>query len=179
MGIRIAVTGHRPNKLWGYDYSHPSYVNMRNYFKTFLKNANCEVAISGMALGVDTVFALAVLDLKEEGYPIKLLCALPCLNQDCKWVEESRVLYHKILGRADEIAYITQETYTPECMQKRNEYMVDECNVLLAIWNRTSGGTANCVRYGVFKKKDIVITPPAQFAEWCEDNQDWLPQEFD
>jgi uncharacterized phage-like protein YoqJ len=32
-------------------------------------------------------------------------------------------------------------------MQVRNEWMVDHCNDLLAVWDGSDGGTGNCVRY--------------------------------
>lgn len=43
---------------------------------------NCDEAITGMALGVDTVFALAVLELKREGY-ISSRCN--CSDGCVKW----------------------------------------------------------------------------------------------
>lgn len=76
--MKICVTGHRPNKLYGYNLSDPRWQNLKGLFKHILKENNCEEAITGMALGVDTVFALAVLELKYEGYDIKLHCAIPC-----------------------------------------------------------------------------------------------------
>lgn len=77
-GLRICVTGHRPNKMYGYDIYNKQWTELKDKFKNFLKENNCNEAITGMALGVDTVFALAVLELKEEGYDIKLHCAIPC-----------------------------------------------------------------------------------------------------
>jgi uncharacterized phage-like protein YoqJ len=32
-------------------------------------------------------------------------------------------------------------------MQVRNEWMVDSSDGVVALWNGTAGGTANCVRY--------------------------------
>ena len=69
--------------------------------------------ISGMALGVDIVFALAVLELKREGYDIKLHCAIPCKNHSCKWIKESVDLYNDILSKADTVKLISDEEYKP------------------------------------------------------------------
>lgn len=76
--MKICVTGHRPNKLYGYNLSDPRWQRLKEQFKSILKENNCEEAITGMALGVDTVFAFAVLELKNEGYDIRLHCAIPC-----------------------------------------------------------------------------------------------------
>ena len=70
--MKICVTGHRPNKLYGYNLSDPRWQKLKEQFKQILKENNCDEAITGMALGVDTVFALAALELKDEGYDIKL-----------------------------------------------------------------------------------------------------------
>ena len=81
----ICVTGHRPDKLYGYDLTDSRWQNLKNIFKEKLIEMKCTNAISGMALGVDTIFALAVLELKKEGHPIQLHCALPCPEQCKKW----------------------------------------------------------------------------------------------
>ena len=61
----ICVTGHRPDKLYGYDLTDSRWQNLKNIFKEKLIEMKCTNAISGMALGVDTIFALAVLELKK------------------------------------------------------------------------------------------------------------------
>ena len=94
--MKISVTGHRPNKMYGYDIYNKQWAELKNKFKKLLVENGCTEAITGMALGVDTVFALAVLELKEEGYNIKLHCAIPCKNHSSKWLKESVELYNKI-----------------------------------------------------------------------------------
>jgi uncharacterized phage-like protein YoqJ len=42
---------------------------------------------------------------------------------------------------------VTDAPYRAELMQIRNEWMVDRCDLLIAVWNGTPGGTANCVAY--------------------------------
>lgn len=103
----------------------PRYIKMKKMFKERLVEMNAKEAISGMALGVDTIFALAVLVLKEEGYDINLVCAVPCQNHPCRWPEESQKLYQKILSQADEVVLVTDAPYSARLMRARNEYMVD------------------------------------------------------
>jgi len=47
-------------------------------------------------------------------------------------------------------------------MQKRNEYMVDNADIVIAVWDGTKGGTCNCVRYAKKLGKDIVIINPKE-----------------
>lgn len=65
--MKIAVTGHRPNKLYGYNLNNKKNIELKEKFKEILIENNCTEAITGMALGVDTIFALSVLELKTEG----------------------------------------------------------------------------------------------------------------
>lgn len=76
--MKICVTGHRPNKLYGYDLSDYRWQRLKEQFKEILRENNCDEAITGISIGVDTIFALAALELRESGYPIKLHCAIPC-----------------------------------------------------------------------------------------------------
>ena len=158
--MKICVTGHRPNKLYGYDLSDLRWQRLKEKFKQILKENNCDEAITGMALGVDTVFALAVLELKEEGYNIKLHCAIPCKNHSCKWMKESIDQYNDILSKADVVKLVSDEEYKPWLMQKRNEYMVDLADKIIAVWDGSKSGTANCVEYAKSKGKQIIQINP-------------------
>ncbi len=157
----IAVTGHRPNKLWGYNLNNLNYVKLKNIFKEMLRERNCTEAITGMALGVDQVFAQAVIELKDEGMNITLTCALPCLNQSSIWPNSSKILYDDILTRADNIVIVTRTNYTKKCMQIRNQWMVNRCDLLIGVWNGdSSGGTFNCLQYCDYMNKEkYIITP--------------------
>lgn len=161
----IAVTGHRPNKLWGYDLTHPYYLAMQRYFMEYLKEHKCTDAWTGMALGVDTVFAHAVLCLKYEGYPIKLRCAIPCKNQSSAWQDPSRNHYKEILSMADQVHMVTDKNYTPECMEIRNKFLVNHSDRIIAVWNRSRGGTGNCVHFAKRVHRPIDIIEPEYFEE--------------
>lgn len=155
--MKICVTGHRPNKIYGYDIHNKQWTELKKKFKKLLVKHNCDEAITGMALGVDTVFALAVLELKEEGNGnIKLHCAIPCINHSGKWNKESVVLYNYILSKADTVKLISDEEYKPWLMQKRNEYMVDLADKVIAVWDGSKGGTYNCVSYAEKRDKEII-----------------------
>lgn len=158
--MTVAVTGHRPNKLFGYDMNDSRYLALKDMMKDYLRKSGCSDAYSGMALGMDQLFAIAVLQLKNEGLPIKLHCAIPCANHSSRWSEDSKELYDRILAKADEVVMVSDESYKPWLMQKRNEYMVDRADIILAFWDGTSGGTGNCVNYAKKMGKKIEIINP-------------------
>lgn len=157
---KIAITGHRPNKLWGYSLNHYKYKLLSDRIIEVFNENDGTHAISGVALGVDTVYALAILDLKKYREDVTLECAVPCLNHSSKWFGESIKMYNDILEMSDKVTLVSNIEYNHSVMQKRNEYMVDECDVLIAVWDGTSGGSANCVRYAERMGKRIIIINP-------------------
>lgn len=65
-----------------------------------------------------------------------------------------------IINESDEVYYVSEERYTHWCMNKRNEWMVDNSDLVIAVWDGTKGGTANCVRYAVKQGKEITKLEP-------------------
>lgn len=153
-----AVTGHRP-KGFPWNYRDSGCVQHKKYLKS-LENAVRELIddgfdffISGGAIGADQDFAEIVLTLKKYYPHIRLEIAVPCPDQDIKWRENDKERYKRILKQAD-FVNILFTAYTPNCMQARNEYMVDKCNLLLVVWNgEKSGGTYNTHMYAKGKNK--------------------------
>lgn len=158
--MKICVTGHRPDKLYGYGISDPRYKELENILIDLLIQNNCTEAITGMALGVDMIFAIAVLRLKKQGYDIKLHCAIPCRNHSSKWTKAYQDLYNYILKHADIFKLVSDEEYKPYLMQKRNDYMVDNSDKIIAVWDGSKGGTYNCVKYAEKQRKEIIRINP-------------------
>lgn len=178
--MKIAFTGHRPNKL-GNDYDLKSLLIARIKHK-IIDHLNelhdtLPIFITGMALGIDTLAAKIAIESK-----IPFIAAIPFIGQDSKWLNKSQEEYCNLLSQAQSIylvdagEYLTYQQYllkrseyqglgkihlqySPAKMQKRNEWMVDQCDILIAVWDGTSGGTANCVKYAEEKKQIIRINP--------------------
>ena len=85
-------------------------------------------------------------------------------------------MYNSILARADKVVLVSDEEYKPYLMQKRNEYMVDETDKLVAVWDGTAGGTGNCVNYARKVGKEIIRIFPNEIRQMDKDGND---QEFD
>jgi len=109
-----------------------------------------------MALGIDTLFAKIAIRLN---WPF--IAAIPCIGQEKIWPNKSKDIYREILANPLCTRYLVSETgYNNIVMQKRNKWMVDNCDLLIAIWDGTSGGTANCVKYAQSIGIDIRIIDP-------------------
>lgn len=144
----VAGTGHRPDKLGG--YSHEARNRLVKLADTYLGAVRPEKVISGGALGWDQALAFAAIQLD-----IPLVLALPFEGFECKWPKESQEFLHSLMNPA-EVVFVSDPGYAAWKMQVRNQWMVDNCDAVLALWNGTDGGTANCVRYAEKKSKPIV-----------------------
>ena len=109
---------------------------------------------AGGAIGFDTMAAQAVLELKAQYPYIKLILALPCVNQTDGWEQSDIDENERIRVLADEVIY-TSEEYKKGCMHKRNRYLVDHSSLCICYMTRKSGGTAYTVKYA--KNKEIAI----------------------
>lgn len=82
----IVITGHRPQKLYNiYNIYHPFYIKIGKEIRKILLNkvkiltdGDKLILVTGMALGIDTIYALITLKLKKQ-YPgiIELWCPPP------------------------------------------------------------------------------------------------------
>lgn len=113
---------------------------------------------AGGALGFDTMAALTVLHLRQL-YPwIRLILVLPCPTQAIRWSVCDQQLYERIRQQADKVVYIS-DTYTSDCMLKRNRHLVDCSSVCVCYLTRTTGGTAYTVQYARQKHLRIISLP--------------------
>ena len=151
-------TGHRTQKM-------NSAYDKTEFFEKLKKQTRDEIVKAiendyktfyiGMALGFDMLVGEIILELKKE-FDIKLICAIPCPNQDRYWGEKDKEKYKYILKYADEVVYVSDKYFTG-CMQKRNKFMVDNSSLLIAYYNGTLGGTKQTIDYAMNKNKEIII----------------------
>lgn len=167
MGKKCCFTGYRPQKL--------SYLNQplsEEYQSLYLTLTECikgavklgyDYFISGFAEGVDLMAAEAVLNLKREGYDIKLEAALPAMNQTEKWDDLSRGIYYMLMDQADRRVCIDQVMDPYSCL-RRDEYMVKESDLVIAVFDGQKGGTAYTVNYARKKNRNLWIIDPQNFG---------------
>ncbi len=136
----IAATGHRPNKTGG--YTDAVLDRLVSIARDYIEREQPDEAISGMAQGWDTAWALAAL---SAGVP--LTAALPFEGQESLWPEPAQDRWTKIVDRATRVVLVNHGSYENWKMYSRNVWMVDNCTKLCALWNGSAGGTANCISY--------------------------------
>lgn len=139
----ICFTGHRPEKLTRSEKAIKKDLE-REIRQAFADGLN--VFITGMARGVDIWAAQIVLSLRDEGYPVKLMCACPYDGFEEGWKREWQEQYKTILATADFVKYVC-DGYSRSCFQIRNEWMVSHAARVIAVFNGEKSGTKNTIDY--------------------------------
>lgn len=169
--LTMALTGHRPQKLAGYDLQQPYYERMEKQLIKLIKKAltHCDKLElhSGMALGADTIWARAIIKMRDQ-YPdrITFVADIPDWNQASLWPPESQNRWQYLMTQTDDV-----KTYNQGCddksyayiLNQRNIGMIDACDILIAIYDGTPGGTRNAVQYATKTKKLIHRIKPSTF----------------
>ena len=141
----LAFTGHRPEKLpWGSDESDPRCAALKKQILEAVRTAAGEgydSFLCGMARGCDLYFAEAVLTLG-----LRLEAYLPCPSQTRAWSESDRARQTELLLRCAAV-YMVEQSYSPGCMLRRNQKMVDAADFLLTVYDGSPGGTGAAIDY--------------------------------
>ena len=137
----VAGTGHRPDKLGGYtQQAHERLVRVATKWPRL---RHPSVVISGMALGWDMALAEAATSLL-----IPLHAYVPFKGQESRWNAAYQTQYHNLLSCADEVIVLSQTNDNAAAkMQARNVAMMNNTDAVLAMWDGSPGGTANCLLY--------------------------------
>lgn len=146
---RCCFTGHRPEKLTITEAE--ALLRLESTIRQAISDGYTEF-ITGMARGVDIWAGEIVIRLRDEGRPIKLICASPFSGFEDVWNEEWQERYHRLLEEADSVEYICPG-YSRYCFQLRNEWLVNNSSRVIALWNGKPSGTANTVKYA--KKQGV------------------------
>lgn len=156
-------TGHRSSKLpWGGNEADARCLELKRKLADALEELYGQGVrhfICGMATGCDMFFAEAVLALRERRPDVTLEAAVPCEEQDRRWTHGLSERYDRLLAECDSRTLVSR-AYTPECMMRRNRYMVDNAGTVLAVFNGSPGGTFNTLRYAVGLGRKIVEIEP-------------------
>ena len=153
------VTGHRPH---GFPFSREDENILFLRYKEILSleidkliSYGCDHFITGMADGADIDFAELVLEKRDAGRDVILEAALPYPYFPRKKTTNASAKKENILISCD-MLHTVSPYYYKGCMIRRNQYMVDKSDIVLAIWNgKENGGTWNTLKYAVSKGKIV------------------------
>jgi len=166
--LRVCFTGHRPDRLGGYGDNRIQEAVKAELDKIvweLIKDNDVITFYSGMAIGVD-MWAAEIVELicsllnpeRRHDIPMGRLCAvIPFVGQQNRWPVESQLKWTKLIHKADDLYFVDEEGYAPWKLLNRNKWMVDNSDIVIAVWNGESkGGTAHCVKYAKKQDKKVI-----------------------
>ena len=153
-----AFTGYRPEKFpFDDNETDPRCEQLKQkLFCEILRmtREGVNVFMSGMARGVDLWAAEAVLQIQnvKPSQKIELWAIVPYDRQPLAWSAKERVRYQRILEQAAHVEYISHDYYNG-CLQKRNRYMVDHVDYLIAYAWHPASSARELVEYAQRKQQ--------------------------
>jgi len=162
MNQACTFTGHRAEKLpWKYDENDSRCLLLKEQISDAVESvyhSGVHHFICGMANGCDMYFCEAVMQLRAVHNDITLEAAIPWESQSKGWPEPLRRRYARLVSDCD-YHTLVQKSYTPDCMMRRNRYMVDHAAVLIAAYGGRPGGTMNTLLYALRQGLEIIELP--------------------
>lgn len=172
--VGICLTGHRPDKLDGYNLNTNFYKIL--YYKLIkilelaLEKYDVIECSSGLALGADTIWSYAILNARLK-YPgrIKFHAHIPNWDHSKIWPSKSdRDFWSICIKNADEVHVIDPnlEFSFGASLNMRNHSMVDMSEFVIGVYDGSqTGGTSNCLRYAKKKNKKLILLDPNEIKK--------------
>ena len=141
--MKVAVTGHRPDRIKGREGEIKEWIAEK--LQEMRKNGGGVRLITGMAQGVDQIAALAAL---RENVPVHCYFAY---KHKLQGTEEM------IADKAAEVKFL-ENRYLGGCFIRRDRRMVDDCDLLLVVWDgEENGGTYYTYQYALKKGVPVLV----------------------
>ena len=160
--MSVCFSGYRPEKLpWGEDESDPRCAALKKRLYDAAESACAQGYrhfICGMANGCDLYFFDAARYLRLSHPEVTIEAAIPFSGQADRWRPELRARYDYDLRQCD-YQTLVQEAYTPDCMMRRNRYMVDHASLLIAVNDGLRGGTRSTIEYAFRRGVSVLDIP--------------------
>jgi uncharacterized phage-like protein YoqJ len=165
--MKIAITGHRPNKIGGYATCQ-KHVALKDHMRTFLKeklSQNSDLTlISGGALGIDQFW----IEVGQE-LNIPIMVIIPFHGFEAKWPIHSQQYFHKLIDKCHGISYASNEIPRNKqeavaAILKRDRMLIQAADAIVAYWNGSSGGTAHTVKFAKESNKEPIIFNPDEIS---------------
>ena len=162
--ISCAFTGHRPARLaFGFDESDERCIKLKALLREQIEALIVKGVTwfySGMALGIDQWAADIVLELKQMHPKLKLIAVRPCETQADNWTVTQHERHFATLALCDDV-FTIQPRYSQGVMFKRNRFLVDHAEYLLAVYDGgVDGGTSYTVKYAKEQGRSITVIHP-------------------
>ncbi len=129
-------------------------------------DCGCRTFYTGGAVGFDTMAARAVLQFRMTHTDVRMVLLLPCPEQADMFGERAHASYDFLLRQADEVRYIC-ESYTRDCMKKRNAALAEAADILIAYVGHERSGSAQTMRMAARRPEVRIYNLYPEAARLC------------
>lgn len=163
-----AIIGHRPTRFkFKYNENNTGCKRLKKRLHdqfVLLYEQGVRRFLIGGSLGVDIWSGEILLKLKEqpEYAGIELVLVLPHPGHDARWDQRSKARLAFLLAHCAEHTTVGMQA-NAESFYKKNRYMVDHSNCLLAVYDNdrtVRNGTGQTVQYAEKLGRSIVLIHP-------------------
>lgn len=148
--IRIALTGHRPNRLYANVDQEVLVETIEAIVKSLMHTYEIEYLYCGGASGYDQLAAEIIMKMSPD---TKLLMVWPYRGMHLHPAQE------KLFAAAFKNIYTSHDKDDEdECYKIRDHWMVDACDLVFAAWDKQpGGGTYDTIQYAKKKDRETLI----------------------
>ena len=166
-GRLVAVMGHRPPELGGYD-ANPTADGVRSKLAEVLA-AKRElhpnlVVLTGLGLGAEQLAAEAAAEAK-----VPYVAVLPYPDPDSQWPESSRRAYRRLLDGARSTVVLQAKAPATRqlagaALRRRDAWLARHAHEAVAVWDGEEASTGRAVRAlqdSLGEEEVWIVAPPA------------------
>jgi ribA/ribD-fused uncharacterized protein len=150
--VRVALTGHRSLSVDEYGFAEQELIRLAAKLRD---EHGTTTAISGMAVGADTLWADTAL---QAGLQLWAYIPFPQQEADRRWTHEDRAHWAHLRSRAER-EVVLGTGYDVRLLHARNDAMLRDSDLLIAVCDpsRTAGGTAATLEKARQAGKPVVV----------------------
>lgn len=171
-----AFTGHRLHTMrLPQDESVPAVIALKRDMAAEIDRliSDCGVTrfLSGLGLGTDIWGAEMVLERMAQNPALELEVVIPFKGQTEKWTKGNMkkylARYEAILNSGKALQFYTpdDEYIKSGSYKRRNLYLAEHCDYLLAVWNGSNSGTGMTVNMAQKAGKICTIIDPRNYRD--------------
>jgi uncharacterized phage-like protein YoqJ len=147
---RVLITGYKATELGIFSQKHPGIEIIKKAIKKqimALLDEELEWIIVSGQWGVEIWAAEAVLELKKEFKHLRLAVITPFLEQEEKWNEEKKKIYHHIITHADYVNSVSKSKYDGAWQFKeKNKFLLRNSDGMILIYDEENEGSPKYIK---------------------------------
>lgn len=138
----VAATGHRWQRM-DIERSPAAERHLVDLARAFLEQLQPERAISGLALGWDTAFAIAAVEAKV---PLEVVMPGKRGQQEARWDWGDQGTHEWLVRQSVAHSWVGGDLPFPKACIERDDYMVMRAGLMCALWSGEPSGTGTTVQ---------------------------------